>query len=491
MADDLPPPYTPYAPTPPGLQPAPQIAIGDREGFDELEARSLFVSGAPYFEMRPPVRPEASTTVPIHILVSPETSFQDLPFSEPQKVLEERDVHARDWKVFVDHIILCNADQPLRKVDKSEDSDVELTHAQRRANISAAVSEWNKGFFHPRGLEIIVTLNASQSPTVSPSSSNYRHQQPRSPSSSHQHLMSDSSAKTSSLSSNASMQSQKAKTDSKTDPKLGNALYLAVSKQDIPSIRLLLQSGADPNFRSNSQMSTLAKAVEKGNEQIAEILLEHGVDVNISSSGCGTALNIAVSKGQTNLVSLLLVYNADPNRRPWGTDPNLCKSISKGYDAITSLLLHNAPSLKIDDAASGRPTALQLAAKAGNVQLVKTLLGAGAQPDAHPMGEQTAMRAAATRGDMEMVRLLLQAGAQVDAAPTGQNTAMWSVVAKNGDEAMVRLLLEHGADVHAKTWGGDTVLERAVKKGKVGMVELLLQHKPGKVERGDAHKAVG
>ncbi|KAL9035890.1 MAG: hypothetical protein Q9214_006382 [Letrouitia sp. 1 TL-2023] len=486
MADDFPPPYTPHAPNPPGLQEASQTTISHRDGLHELEAGSLFVSGVPYFEMRSPVRPRPSTTIPIHILVPSDTAFQDLPFPEPQSILEERDLHAGDWKAFVNHVILCNADQSLSKVDKSEDSIVELMHAKQRVAINAAVSEWNKNFFLPRGLEIVVTLDASRSLILSDSSSSSQYQLPRS-FSSHQHLMSDSSAKLSSHSLNASMQSQKAKTDSK----LGNALYLAVSKQDIPSIRLLLQSGADPNSPPCGQTSTLAKAVEKGNEQIAELLLQYGVNINASSSGYGTALNTAVSKGHTNLVSLLLAYNADPNRRPWGTDPNLYKSISKGYNAITNLLLRNAPSLKIDDAASGRPTALHLAAKTGNVQLVKRLLGAGARPDAHTIGQETAMRAAATRGDLEIVRLLLQAGAQVDAAPAGQNTAMWIVVTKNGDEAMIRLLLEHGANVHAKTWGGDTALERAVKKGKVGMVELLLQYKPMEVERGDGHKAKG
>lgn len=50
-------------------------------------------------------------------------------------------------------------------------------------------------------------------------------------------------------------------------------------------------------------------------------------------------------------------------------------------------------------------------------------------------------------------------------------------------------MLEHGGDVYRRFWGEDTALERAVRKGIVGMVELMLQHKPGEEETGDGRKA--
>ena len=485
MADELPPPYSIHDPRNGGPPAAPRPAVPNPHGFADIGTGAAHIAGASYFETRPLVLPTPSRALPLHIAVLPETTSQDLPLPQPSWILMERDVHAHDWMTFVNHMIPYDApatghslaSQRYEKAGSSGSKTLKpapsaagMTEPERIARINAITSVWNRGFFLPRGLEIFVSVEATSS---SSSSSNHhisstvcrRPSQPSSPN------------PTSPSARSCHPSSSKSGKD-KADSRLGNALYQAVSKQDVPTVQLLIESGADPNSRPYYETPTLVKAIDKGNLEIVRKLLAHGAEVDANATGHETALYTAVSKGKADLVQLLLHHDADPNKRPSGQNPALCVAVSKGYSDITNLLL-NDPKTKIDEAAPSRHTAMYQASEKGNIELTKRLLEAGAKPDAHPLGIETAMRAAARRGDNDMVKLLLEHGARVDAAPTGQNTALYNVVTKK-DPAMVKMLLEHGADIHAKTWGGETVLERVVSKGKTEMVQLLLKYKDGK-----------
>ncbi|KAL9577053.1 MAG: hypothetical protein Q9212_006621 [Teloschistes hypoglaucus] len=465
-----PPPYSVHDPSPQPFSTAPT----------EPRNTSMFVSGAAYFEMRPPSVQRPAHALRFRVAVLPDSTPDHLPMPEPKQSLVDRDVTPHDWTTFVNHLIPYETTRRHTREKGGEkgiqsnipvDQDTYPTESERRHNVKATVDEWNQGFFMPRGVRISVQLDRN-TPQPSPVLDDPISSRSAGVGDLHQPCAQSTPPVERTRS---AVTDQKSGKKTIRDPELGKALYRAVEKQEVKTAQVLLEAGADPDARPSWETPTIVQAVKKGDVQLLEMLLKYGPDIDAHAPGDGTALYTAVSKGKTDMVKLLLQCKADPNKRPSGAEPALYKAVSKQHDDIVDLLLQQS-TIKIDDNPPGGTTAMYLAAKKSNTELVRRLLAAGAKVDARPIGYNTAMFESARRGDYDICRVLLEDGAQVDARTTGGNTALWNIVGKK-DERMLRLLLDYGAGINAKACGGDTVLEKAVNKGRHDMVELLLQYK--------------
>lgn len=112
-----------------------------------------------------------------------------------------------------------------------------------------------------------------------------------------------------------------------------------------------------------------------------------------------------------------------------------------------SLLRRGAPVNAADKYGS---TPLYLAAVQGETEIVRMLLGAGADPNRESEGETegTPLCAAASWGRTEIVRLLLQHGADPNAIERSSEERMTALkwARQNGHADVVAVLLEAGAD---------------------------------------------
>lgn len=95
------------------------------------------------------------------------------------------------------------------------------------------------------------------------------------------------------------------------EPKHNNtALRLAVDKNRIAAVTLLLSSGADANCKNSFGYTPLINAVQQGNIEIAKLLISHGASLNEQDSMRETALLYAIGKDDAVMVSLLVDHGA-------------------------------------------------------------------------------------------------------------------------------------------------------------------------------------
>ena len=126
--------------------------------------------------------------------------------------------------------------------------------------------------------------------------------------------------------------------------------------------------------------------------------------------------------------------------------------------------------------ADGEPrTPLNAAARLGNVEIGKLLLGAGAKVEWRATGDEGALMGAARYGHLEFVRLLLENGAGINRQVDGDGTALINAV-RGGHYEVAEYLLEQGADPLQNSPGDENPLYHAISQGDK-MLDLVLKYR--------------
>jgi ankyrin repeat protein len=177
-------------------------------------------------------------------------------------------------------------------------------------------------------------------------------------------------------------------------PHLQARLEAVIADQDFDGVRSALSAGARADVALPSGLTPLLEAAQLQNVSIVRLLLQSGADPNepIPRSPT-TPLAVAVYSHGRALVEELLKAGADPNKRfEGGMTPLGRASVALGGAAIGSLVAAGADvnAWNLDPAsdypggyhpgkAEGR-TALMMAAASGNDLAVLELLECGADP---------------------------------------------------------------------------------------------------------------
>ncbi|XP_025834904.1 ankyrin repeat domain-containing protein 50-like isoform X2 [Agrilus planipennis] len=119
--------------------------------------------------------------------------------------------------------------------------------------------------------------------------------------------------------------------------------------------------------------------------------------------------------------------------------------------------------------------ALHVAARMGQVQVIKMFLETSADVNKADVDGWTPLRAAAWGGHTEVVELLVKHGCDLDSVDSENRTAL-RAAAWSGHEEIVKILLEHGANVNLTDHEGRTALIAAAYMGHAEIVEHLLDH---------------
>jgi uncharacterized protein len=249
-----------------------------------------------------------------------------------------------------------------------------------------------------------------------------------------------------------------------------NALMWAISQRHAAVTQALVQQEADINARSKGGFTALLFAAQQGDADSARILLNAGAKANdvIPKSGL-TPLLIASAMGRAKVAALLLDKGADPNVVAANGFTSLHYAARRRGPAavtiITALLAHGAkPNVRLKQQ---KPTAespngivfqgatpLAFAADVNNLDSVKALVAAGADPLIPTEGNTSP--------------LMLAAGAGTDVVRS-RSPAERAVAIET-----VKFLVEHGADVNAAGQFGWTALHSATYQGLNDVIEYLV-----------------
>jgi len=253
------------------------------------------------------------------------------------------------------------------------------------------------------------------------------------------------------------------------------ALMWAISQRQAAVAEELLRGGADAHAGSKTGFTPLMFAAQQGDVDCIRILLRAGAKPNDAKPGAATPLVIASAMGHTNAVDLLLDNGADANAVDWRGYTSLLLVVRDSHYGIDlgskdkilaivkSLLAHGADpnfrlkqdkSLTITEITLDGSTPLLLAAEVNNLDAVKALVEAGADPLVPTVQGTTPLIMASGAGtDVQRARSPEERAVAVETA---------------------RFLVEHGADVNAAGQYGWTALHAAAYQGLNDVIEYLV-----------------
>lgn len=282
------------------------------------------------------------------------------------------------------------------------------------------------------------------------------------------------------------------------------------------AVEKLLAAGAEPNsLETNSGQSALMWAAAEGHTGVVDLLIGAGADVNASSSGRFTPLMFSARSGALKIARLLLDAGADVNATTdeglspllvatasldaiTGSDYRLVVDESEHQDLGILLIDHGADVNQSDQYGM---TALHYAVEMDKPRLLKKLLEKGADPNAQ-LTEGLPFRRGdyvgrgeydgaspfwlATRlGNVEMMRELLSAGADPElrqawgVTPTMVASGVTQTDSRIVSEdklikALELLVLEIGTDIHSVDRSGQTAVHGAANVSGNEIIKFLV-----------------
>ncbi|KAL8272555.1 hypothetical protein Esti_003554 [Eimeria stiedai] len=234
----------------------------------------------------------------------------------------------------------------------------------------------------------------------------------------------------------------------------------------------LLLGFKDATGRSVAHFAALGGSVETL-EKVLELCPGAG---NVEDKGGKTPLFAAASLGNVAAVKLLLDKGAHVNAEAEGGNTPLHEAVYAGKtDAVKLLLTHGATVNKV----SSLGTPVQIAAVTLQVEILKLLLEAGADPNTLAGQALSATSAlppalilAASKGATDAVKLLLENGADPNCTDSEGFTALHCAAEANSLTCS-QLLLDYGADWVAVSRDGTTPLDLARRHNSTAIAKQL------------------
>jgi len=263
------------------------------------------------------------------------------------------------------------------------------------------------------------------------------------------------------------------------------ALMWAAAERHPAVVQALIEAKADLLAHTKSGFTALHFAAREGDIESARLLLDAGVSVDVRAQGA-TPLLVATMRGQVSAALFLLDHGADSNIGDAGLTPLHWASATWENGTANPVYGFVEPMAGIPD-------------RQGKLQLVKALLAHGANPNARMTKPKPAFAGgftdavgatpfllASSVDDVEVMRLLLSAGADPKLMTANNTTAVMAAAALShpvGESAVtepqaiaaVKFLLDLGVSAGGETTFNENALFGPAYRGWNTLLELLIE----------------
>ena len=259
-----------------------------------------------------------------------------------------------------------------------------------------------------------------------------------------------------------------------------NPITAAACHRHWAIMRLLLAAGADLNLTSSNVYCEplLVIATRYCLDWLVEELIEAGADVNVSL-GIYTPIQTAANNGQIRICRILLDHGANPTlegARNKGFDGGALElAAAAGHLDVVKLIIE--AGVPVDNNCPNWGTALARAAWKKHCNIAEYLLQQYADPDIDCSPYGTPFLAAVAGGDIKIVTTFLKHGVNINHKGIGQGNAL-VIAAHYFHEEVFALLLDQGADseaevqYHDETW---STAHLVALKGSLAILRALVR----------------
>ncbi len=262
-------------------------------------------------------------------------------------------------------------------------------------------------------------------------------------------------------------------------------LFLSVAANKQAIFDEVMGHNPDVGLASFGNITPYKMALTNNDTVKAKALLEKGAQASLTSVGQDNDLVNAIDKKDFATASMLIAYAKEKGIDVTPVIPPLSKAVETNNKDLIAFLIDSVKQNPDTKDVSAKNYPIGISILAGNLEVAKMLLAAGANlniqndkgltPLMLIMGSfEGAQQDQAKESLRSIVRFILQNGAKIDAADNKGKTALFYAVEQK-DTPTIDLLLTAGADINHKNNAGETAIFMPAKDGNIEMVKTLLQ----------------
>ena len=251
-------------------------------------------------------------------------------------------------------------------------------------------------------------------------------------------------------------------------------------------VEILLSKNPDINIQNNDGWTALMFACCYGHYQVVELLLSKDPDINIQDNGGWTALMLAIDYGHHQVVELFLCKDPNINRKCDLSIENIISAFTiacyEGHSSIMVLLSKKLTTLSSDE------RELLVAAAEGDIgTLVSMLFEVGMSPDIPLVVGITPLMIAASCGHIDIMDTLIQAGADVNKTNDEGKTALYILSLKKelgASSFIIDLLINNGASTAAQANRTQSLFKKKfLPSSNISLIRSMSETSTDTVER--------
>lgn len=183
-------------------------------------------------------------------------------------------------------------------------------------------------------------------------------------------------------------------------------LMYSAFRDDTSIAEVILNKGADINFKDRWGHTALMYAAKYGNANMVNYFLSKGADINVAGTDGETPVSAAAFDGNIDVLTKFLDYGADINiQDDYGNTPLMKAAINGNQKALQMLIEYGA---NVNSQNNDGLTALMLASESGRYNTAKLLLDNGADTSIKDKSGENVLDHARKFGHDHIIALLRQ-----------------------------------------------------------------------------------